>query len=64
MLAMWQNNVPLARSILPDGVLAQQGMLDMDELSALLNGNPASDAHVMEAFHVLAAEARLRAWMS
>jgi asparagine synthase (glutamine-hydrolysing) len=62
MKAMFRRNRDLTDSLVRGGLLAQHGLLDEGAWDAMLTGSPGSTAYVMEAYHMLAAEARLRAW--
>lgn len=56
--AVLQRNLPLARSLLLDGRLASQGLIDRKRVEAALSGRPsASDVYVSEIHNCIAIEA-------
>jgi asparagine synthase (glutamine-hydrolysing) len=57
-------NSRFARATLLDGILVRRGLIDGRALGSALSDSPGSTARVMELFHVLSAECRLRAWTS
>jgi asparagine synthase (glutamine-hydrolysing) len=61
--AVLQRNLPFARSLLLDGQLARQGLLDRARLEATLSGRISPQAaHVGEVHNYIAIEAWLQRW--
>jgi asparagine synthase (glutamine-hydrolysing) len=64
MRALLRYNLDFVRSLLLDGLLSQRGLLNRTALDGALSNDPTGSVEVMQVFHVLSAEARLRAWVS
>lgn len=62
-MIVFERNRPLIRSMLHDGLLARQGLIDLDALDALLfRDGPVRGAAYSRALALCSAEAWARSW--